>query len=136
MDKKTLMKLLAAGKFEMAEDAEEPAPKMPLPEAQAMELRLRWESWCQPSDLVPGDLVVEKRGLGSTKPQHRRERIMIVWRVLDAENWQDQAMIERHFEHNLAGSDRFDCIVGELQENGAVVSLRPHELRQLERWVE
>lgn len=113
----------------------EPEPALPLKSAQAMELRDRWERWNVPSDLKPGDLVMERPGLGSRKPHFRKNELLILWRMLDPTNPVDQMHIEQAIQRGNSGTDRQDCMVGSLEEHGICVNIYPNELRHLERWV-
>lgn len=118
----------------MDRDQSEPEPIFPVLEAQAMELSLRWQEAHKPSDLKPGDLCREKRGLGSTRPPYRTKRLLIVWRLLNLDNWIDQQHIEGLLKQSSAGTDRPDCLVGILTDDGSAVGIVPHQLSQLQRW--
>jgi len=107
---------------------------VPVPAAQAMELRSRWEAARQTSDLKPGDLCVDKPGLGSLRKEYRGSVIYIVWRMLDPDDWLDREIVLRHVGRGTAGIDRPDCLIGDVSDGDGVVAIRPHQLSQLERW--
>jgi hypothetical protein len=107
---------------------------LPLPAAQAMELRARWQSAQESISLRPGDLCVEKDGLGSGGEGTRDRRLYIIWCLLDPNDWLDRELVSRFLAHDLAGVDRLDCIVAKL--DGPVVTVYPHQLALLRKWEE
>lgn len=110
---------------------------VPLLTAQADDLRARWESAQQPTDLKEGDLVMEKRGLGCQIGETRKNVLLIVWRMLDFKDFRDVALVHSWTKRGLTNTDRLDCMVGEISYgsgNPDLTGISPHQLSQLERW--
>jgi len=116
------------------DESESESASFPLPAAQAMELCARYQSAQELHALRPGDLCVEKDGLGSMRQENRGRCILIVWRLLDLSNWMDQKLVERFLSYNLAGTDRLDCVVASV--DGGVLTVYPHQLALLRKWEE
>lgn len=107
-------------------------PSRPIPEAQADELRLRWQASQAASDLKPGDLVKEKRGLGYLRRvKEGGPDALILWRMLDEENIQDFILIE-DFLQEMGAFAPLDCIIGFITDGGNAVKLMPHSTQYLE----
>lgn len=125
------MKTFAIPMGALSSDDDE-TPSRPLMEAQRMELLSRWQSYNEPQNLKPGDLVVEKDGLGRKKPSSRGTILMMVWRMLDPHSPYDAALIEQWLAEYP--SNRLDCLVAWLTDDAVAVIFEPHELAQLRRW--
>lgn len=108
-------------------------PSFPVMEAQAMELRGRWESAQTQARLVPGDLCMEKHGIGARKAAYNKAQLAIFWRLLDFDNAADQMHLKRHMKR--AGiADRPDCLIGVLSEGDQSLMLIVSQVSHLVRW--
>lgn len=112
---------------------EEAQPKpRPLIEAQVMELQQRWIAYNSHYTLKPGDLVVDKHGLGSLKPKLRDTYVFILWRMLDLSSYVDQQLVDL-WVHAGVIANNYDCVVAAIGEDGEIeFSLR--ELAALQPW--
>ncbi len=99
--------------------------------AQRMELERRWDLYREPQDLQPGDLVLEKEGLGMLDPKLRQVTMLLVWRLLDPADPLDQA-VATDFAKRFYGS-AFDCIVGWLNDDATSMLFLPHERARLQK---
>lgn len=98
------------------EPEEEGTVSWPLKEAQAMELRLRFDAFRTQHDLKPGDLVREKHGIGFLKDNLSENAVLMLWRFLDENDAQDWEKIQ-HF-HRTLSFERVDCIVIFVDDDG------------------
>ena len=105
-------------------------PHSIVPEAQAMELLDRWRRGTEVSTLVPGDLAVEKAGIGYLP----KDSLVIIWRLLDMNHAQDKAIIQDW--HRTRVSERVDCMIGAITTDppGRTIVFQPHTLAHLEKW--
>jgi hypothetical protein len=116
---------------------DEPHPMDPL--AQAMELRARFRDVYGDVMSLPGaherpivgSLVKGKRGLS----RYKGDPVLIVWRMLDDDNWQDVELVTDYIKRHFCG-ERMDCITGYLNDGGNTVVLEPHALRLLDVYPE
>lgn len=118
------------GKLQAA-DAEAPTPR-PLPEAQLMELRDRWQRFNEPVTLKPGDACREKRGMGIIRFEVRDRLVMMLWRMLDQTNQQDQQLVKNWVKK--VSVSQVDCVVAYVTDEGTTLVFELRELAQLEPW--
>jgi hypothetical protein len=97
------------------------------PEAQSMELRDRYMRAQVKADLKPGDLCREKAGIGMLV----HAPILILWRWLDMKDRQDRLIVKDWIENHH--TNRIDCMVAFLSDDGRDMVIMPHELGRLKR---
>lgn len=96
----------------MNRQSDEP-PKM-LPEAQVANLQAAWEHYTSPKSFTPGQLVIERKGLGVL----RAEPVMIYVRKLDLSVPEDEGIAAS--SHNQLRWNKLDCIIAYCGTEGAV----------------
>lgn len=99
--------------------------------AQRMELRSRWEAFNRRDDLKPGDLVMEKPGMGFLKPEHTSTHVFMLWRLLDMGDPIDRMICRDWVENHVV--DTLDCLVVHISDGGHSLYWQPHSLAQLMR---
>ena len=79
----------------------------------------------------PGDLVMEKPGLSVLAPQFRKNRGLILWRILDSEDFADREIV-RSFYGRTTHNDRVDCLVALVEDDGDTFFM-PVDIKKLRR---
>jgi hypothetical protein len=97
------------------------------PDAQGMELQDRYNRAQVKADLKPGDLCREKAGMGVLA----HSPVMVLWRWLDTDDQQDSWIVKDWVENHH--TNRIDCLVGYLSDDGRDMVIMPHESWRLER---
>lgn len=117
---------------DMESDGKRERPIRPLVEAQILELQRRYTDYVSSSaDLVPGDLVVERDGMGVLTNEARKDVVLILWRTLDEHDWQDRELIKDWIaEHEV---NRLDCILAYVDADGGGLTFMLHELARLRK---
>jgi hypothetical protein len=110
------------------------AKPRPVLEAQAMELQLRFAAYMKDHHLTsrvgPGNLVVEKHGLGFLDLAQKERVVWMFWRWLDPSNPVDLIIIGDAVKSQFVTD--VNCIVGAVSDDNGSVVYRPHDAAQLE----
>lgn len=102
------------------------------PDQQAEELRLRHAAYFSTSNRPkPGDVVRAKRGFSALEPEDRSRYPMILWRMLDANEFADRETIRDTIRHNHVSA--VDCIVAMIADEIDCIVFRTHDSALLER---
>lgn len=105
--------------------------KHPLdPRAQAMELVDRYKRAHVKYELKPGDLCVEKTGMGIFDDSP----VLIFWRVLDPAVWCDRKIMKDFIKKEWCNG--VNCLIGRLDDDANRVYFVPHMIEFLEPYVE
>ena len=122
---------LAAMLRKAAEDEPVISAENPHPEAQRMELVQRFARLTEPSEnLVPGDIVYEKPGIGMLK--HHKGRPLLVLRPLDETRVADRTLVRRIAKSSSCLSD-YDLLVAFLAGDIHAIVVLPHHSGALTR---
>lgn len=107
-------------------------PTRPHVDAQLMELHARVESMCADHDLKPGDIVVEKEGLGMFQDHCRQNMPMMIVRRLDmSRDYDRQLAMRQAFEDKL---DVLDCVVAWVDDDGSRLLFQCHCMGMLRKF--
>lgn len=112
---------------DLLENASDPEkPQRGIPEAQMMELTRRLASYAEMHEFEPGQFVQQKEGLASID----NDIVLCFTRYLDPDNPGDLAIMTSFFDRTA--SNKCDCLVAMLNDDGNSVMFVPHDSSRLE----
>lgn len=103
------------------------------PLAQGMELNTRFARSLEPSYLVPGDLVLEKEGLGSAITT--QTIVYVVWSFFNKDDPSHQMIVDAWNSRELTLPPGYDVLLAYIAPSGNLY-YRPHILSHLRKVTE
>lgn len=110
----------------------EPLNVRPPMDQQAARLREIGRSYVQESTFKPGDMVRLKDGLGVINDTSRPTLMMMYWRALDHNDYQDRLLVKRQAKRLI--QDRVDCLVAHVCDDGHCLVKMAMDSNELEHW--